>query len=138
MDVQYRAHLESLRIDQVRWRSFVPEHRLVRPFEPISFYSGWLIVGKERVAYLPERDMRQLGHIQGIPCSPPLQCPDFEEIIDAWAHWNDHVVPPDSREQHMSISGEVVDGYLDWLHQYSHPYLLHTSRRVINPGILHG
>ena len=126
----YRAALDKLTTDDVSWTSYV-DHRAHLPFEDVSFYSGYIRCGPIMHAYLPERVLRQLGHVQGIPRSPrdvtdtPISP---EEIDQSWMQHELHVVDHSVRGPRLTTYlGQCVDGYMQWFHRISHPYIIPPS-----------
>ncbi|MCI32229.1 putative IMP dehydrogenase/GMP reductase, partial [Trifolium medium] len=62
-----RTVLDRMEVDEV---TFCPykDHRQTRPFQDISWYSGWIMCGSALICpHLPERVLRQYGHVQSIP-----------------------------------------------------------------------
>ncbi|GAU21307.1 hypothetical protein TSUD_372010 [Trifolium subterraneum] len=65
-----RTSLDRMEVDEV---TFCPyeDHRQTRPFQDISWYSGWIMCGSSMICpHLPERVLRQYGHVQSIPRAP--------------------------------------------------------------------
>jgi len=68
--VTYRALLDNLQFDNVRWRPD-EEHREIQGFEEIFWYSGWIMCGVVRVyRHFPERVLGQYGYVQRVPRHP--------------------------------------------------------------------
>ena len=117
----FRHYLETIRTNQVVWEPFA-DHREHWPFAEIALYSGYIRCGKIRRPYLLERVFRQFGYIHNIPRPPPA-VPTYDELVEQWAQWGMHVVHGDP----VTIPGECRSNYIDWVHYYSHPYMLPTS-----------
>ncbi|MCI66270.1 serine/threonine-protein phosphatase 7 long form-like protein, partial [Trifolium medium] len=59
-----------MEVDEVTWRPY-EDHRQMRSFEDISWYTGWIMCGTVMICpYLTERVLRQYGHVQSIPRHP--------------------------------------------------------------------
>ena len=69
-----RIGLDELGIESVIWTPYY-QHRVHHPLEDICWYSGYIRCGSFMHAHLPERVLRQFGHVQGIPRGP-------QEVID--------------------------------------------------------
>nr|KYP33064.1 Serine/threonine protein phosphatase 7 long form isogeny [Cajanus cajan] len=90
----YRKELDAIIINEVCWMPY-SHHRYYRPFKDITLYSGWLRWGTYKQAHLPERVLRQYGHVQHIPRSPQhvtSMVISLEEIDDRWLHYANYVV----------------------------------------------
>ncbi|GAU26320.1 hypothetical protein TSUD_56180 [Trifolium subterraneum] len=67
---EHKTTLDRMEVDEVTFRPF-EDHRHIRPFEDIFWYSGWIMCGSAMICpYLPERILRQFGHVQSIPRHP--------------------------------------------------------------------
>ncbi|MCI25722.1 putative IMP dehydrogenase/GMP reductase [Trifolium medium] len=69
---EHRTTLDCMEVDEV---TFCPyeDHRQTRPFEDISWYTGRIMCGSAMICpYLPERVLRQYGHVQSIPRHPDV------------------------------------------------------------------
>ncbi|GAU10727.1 hypothetical protein TSUD_424340, partial [Trifolium subterraneum] len=65
-----RTSLDRMEVDEV---TLCPseDHHQFRPFQDISWYSGWIMCGSSMICpHLPERVLRQYGHVQSIPRAP--------------------------------------------------------------------
>ncbi|KAJ1433574.1 protein MAINTENANCE OF MERISTEMS-like [Sesbania bispinosa] len=111
-------------------------HRVHRPFHDVSWYRGHITCGSIVFPpHLPERVLRQYGHIQSIPPSPHDVFPvsGISDIHYQILHYEDHLLEDVYRGPRMTIPGECVDYYLHWYHRISHPYLIPLDDRVADP-----
>ncbi|KAK2447475.1 protein MAIN-LIKE [Trifolium repens] len=67
----YRLSLDNLQMSDVVFSPY-DSHRGVRPLINECFFSGWIRSGKVLGKHLPERVLRQFGHVQGIPRDPAV------------------------------------------------------------------
>ncbi|KAJ1421657.1 Phosphatidylinositol-specific phospholipase C, X domain [Sesbania bispinosa] len=129
-----RQALDRLTYADVIWMPY-EAHRVHRPFHDVSWYRGHIICGSIVFPHLPERVLRQYGHIQSIPPSPHDAFPvsGISDIHYQFLHYEDHLLEDMYRGPQMTIQGECVDDYLRWYHRISHPYLIPSDDRVANP-----
>ncbi|KAK2455628.1 protein MAINTENANCE OF MERISTEMS [Trifolium repens] len=67
---EHRTVLDRMDMDEVVWQPY-EDHRHVRPFQDCAWYSGWIMCGTAMICpHLPERVLRQYGHVQSIPRAP--------------------------------------------------------------------
>ncbi|KAK2417027.1 protein MAINTENANCE OF MERISTEMS [Trifolium repens] len=67
---EHRTILDCMDMDEVVWQPY-EDHRHVRPFQDCAWYSGWIMCGTAMICpHLPERVLRQYGHVQSIPRAP--------------------------------------------------------------------
>ncbi|GAU31987.1 hypothetical protein TSUD_359320 [Trifolium subterraneum] len=67
---EHMTTLDRMEVDEVTFRPY-EDHRHIRPFEDICWYSGWIMCGSAMICpYLPECVLRQFGHVQSIPRHP--------------------------------------------------------------------
>ena len=109
----------------------------------MSFYSGYIRCGSIKQAYLPERVLRQFGHVQGIPRSPievTGHIPSAEDIDQSWLLYHMHVVDEATRGPRATSPGQSVDDYMRWFHRISHPFVIPLAQgdapRVIQTDIV--
>ncbi|KAJ1387865.1 Aminotransferase-like, plant mobile domain [Sesbania bispinosa] len=110
-------------------------HRVYLPFHDVSRYSGYITCGSIVFPHLPERVLRQYGHIQSIPPSPHDSFP-VSGILDVhyhFLHYQEHLLEEVYRGPVMTIPGECVDDYLRWYYRISHPNLIPSVDRVADP-----
>ncbi|KAJ1393022.1 Phosphatidylinositol-specific phospholipase C, X domain [Sesbania bispinosa] len=129
-----RQALDRLTYADVIWMPY-EAHRVHRPFHDVSWYRGHITYGSIVFPHLPERVLRQYGHIQSIPPSPHDAFPvsGISDIHYQFLHYEDHLLEDVYRGPQMTIQGECVDDYLRWYHPISHPYLIPSDDRVANP-----
>ena len=92
----HRMALDALTVGQVVWSPY-DEHRGVRPLHDVALYRGWIRWGSKMHLHLPDRVLRQFGHVQTIPRSPG----DFightttpEEMDIRFTQYQIHTVDP--------------------------------------------
>ncbi|RHN50659.1 putative aminotransferase-like, plant mobile domain-containing protein [Medicago truncatula] len=127
--IPFRQALDNITVDQVCWTPYVA-HRDVRPLNEVSLYRGWIRWGSKMYAHLPDRVLRQYGHVQSIPLSPndvTGHSTTLERMDVMFTQYAINVVDPDLVSNDPSA---CVDGYMDWFRMISHPYLI---RRDPNP-----
>ncbi|MCI54958.1 serine/threonine-protein phosphatase 7 long form-like protein, partial [Trifolium medium] len=93
---------------------------VARPLEDICYYSGWLRCGNLIVMYLPERVLRQFGHIQTIPRLPSQSAQPLttrEHISSHYTHYLDWVLTPEQRGPAAIYSWYAAPGYMSWYFQ---------------------
>jgi len=84
----FRGLLDSMEHCHVAWRPY--EHRRdVTPFQDVCWYSGWIMVGKQKmVRHLPEWVVRQYRYVQKVPRPPttimPLAPSDVARGVRGW------------------------------------------------------
>ncbi|XP_028199437.1 serine/threonine-protein phosphatase 7 long form homolog [Glycine soja] len=88
----YRVRIEALTVTDAYWMPYA-EHRGVKGFDLISFYTGQLIWGQIVVYVRPEWVLRQFGYIQTVPLPPVRDSLTGPDIDDRWLHFSDHLVP---------------------------------------------
>ncbi|KAJ1423148.1 Phosphatidylinositol-specific phospholipase C, X domain [Sesbania bispinosa] len=110
-------------------------HRVHRPFHDVLWYRGHITCGSIVFPHLPERVLRQYGHIQSIPPSPHDAFPvsGISDIHYQFLHYEDHLLEDVYRGPQMTIPAKCVDDYMRWYHRISHPYLIPSDDRVANP-----
>ncbi|KAJ1380944.1 hypothetical protein SESBI_45600 [Sesbania bispinosa] len=64
-------------------------HRVHHPFHDVSWYRGYITCGSIMFSHLPERVLRQHGHIQSIPPSPHDTFPCVDDYL-LWFHRISH------------------------------------------------
>ncbi|KAJ1436009.1 Aminotransferase-like, plant mobile domain [Sesbania bispinosa] len=108
-----RQSLDRLTHTEVTWMPY-EGHRVYRLFHDVSWYRGYITYGSIVFPHLPERVIRQYGHIQSIPPSPHDAFPE-------------HLLEEVYRGPVMTIPGECADDYLRWYHWNS------TLHAPLNP-----
>ncbi|XP_068483427.1 uncharacterized protein [Phaseolus vulgaris] len=89
-----RMQLDSLCVGVVQWMSY-EEHKVMRPFEWISLFSGYIRLRGCRQMHLPERVLRQFGYIQCIPSHTTTVHhgdPSTSDIGHRWLDYNANLV----------------------------------------------
>ncbi|KAJ1385233.1 hypothetical protein SESBI_41824 [Sesbania bispinosa] len=131
--VSVRQYLDRIRHEDIIWTPYV-SYRLYRPFHDIYWYYGYISCGSS-FPHLPDRVLRQYGHIQGIPPSPhdQLPVPPMTDIHDHYLHYEDHLLDAGRRGPVATRVGECIHGYLDWFRTVSHPYIIPHQERVHDP-----
>ncbi|GAU41518.1 hypothetical protein TSUD_302570 [Trifolium subterraneum] len=120
-----RTSLDRMEVDEV---TFCPyeDHRQFRPFQDISWYSGWIMCGSSMICpHLPERVLRQYGHVQSIPRAPGVSAKagmNHFSIQDAFDEYlNENYVTEEMRGPRDVHGYETVSGYIAWFYRVSHP-----------------
>ena len=75
-----REQLDKLKATDVIWCPY-GDHRAHSPSQPVFLYSGFIRHDKFIHPHLPERELRQLGGIQGEPNLPPAMKPTCDSLI---------------------------------------------------------
>ncbi|CAJ2665945.1 unnamed protein product [Trifolium pratense] len=124
---EHRTTLDRMEVDEVTWRPY-EDHRQTRPFEDISWYTGWIMCGTAMISpYLPERVLRQFGHVQSIPRHPDVSAKAGMtrfSIAEAFADYLvANYVTEEMRGPRAHNGFETVDGYIAWFYRVSHPKL---------------
>ena len=121
--LHYRRKLDGITGVDVCWRPF-ENHRVVRPFEQISLYSGYIRWGPIFHRHMPDRVLRQYGYVQTIPAHPrdyraaPLTPQQMDE---RWMQFASYCV----QTGHVATyASECAEGYIEWYYSISHPYLI--------------
>ncbi|GAU25842.1 hypothetical protein TSUD_31060 [Trifolium subterraneum] len=120
-----RTSLDRMEVDEV---TFCPyeDHRQTRPFQDISWYSGWIMCGSSMICpHLPERILRQYGHVQSIPRASGVSAKagmNQFSIQDAFDEYlNENYVTEEMRGLRAVHGYETVSGYIAWFYRVSHP-----------------
>lgn len=117
---------------QVTWDPYVD----IRPdgvVHPMAFYSGTLKYMDIVEPYHPERFLRQLGHVQGIP-DPPYRPSEalrgknvmkykakYAFVPENWERWRNHLLSPEVRGEKSIFPFLATPQYLPWFLNVSHP-----------------
>ncbi|GAU25182.1 hypothetical protein TSUD_150810 [Trifolium subterraneum] len=119
--------LDRMEVDKV---TFIPykDHRHICPFEDICWYSGWIMCGSAMICpYLPERVLRQFGHVQSIPRHPDESAKaDLNRFTIAEAFVDylvDNYVTEQMRGPRAQNGFETEPGYIAWFYRVLHPKL---------------
>ncbi|CAJ2646660.1 protein MAIN-LIKE 1-like isoform X2 [Trifolium pratense] len=125
---QHRSALDTMRMDEVVFCPY-EEHRQTRPFQDISWYTGWIMCGSAIInPHLPERVLRQFGHVQSIPRHPDVSAKagmNRFTIADAFASYlTANYVTEEMRGPKVVRAFDTVPGYIPWLYRVSHPKIL--------------
>ncbi|KAK2365788.1 hypothetical protein QL285_079247 [Trifolium repens] len=155
----YRLSLDNLQMSDVVFTPY-DSHRGVRPLINECFFSGWLRSGKVLGKHLPERVLRQFGHVQSIPRDPavsatpglghamidrqPPRPPNLEVLIEEQARNNLadtwEIGQDVRREVRRSLdAGEAPEGTpvhatLTRILGFVEPAFLYTRTRRRQPG----
>ncbi|WJX72719.1 hypothetical protein P8452_56565 [Trifolium repens] len=125
-----RVSLDLLLGCDIHWAPYAT-HRPTRSLDEVCFYSGWLKCGGKVAMYLPERVLRQFGHMQSIPChpresAPPFLSPQATALIPASLHfasYRDWVLTAAQRGPLAIDPWYAAAGYMRWYFWISHPYM---------------
>ncbi|GAU29856.1 hypothetical protein TSUD_379460 [Trifolium subterraneum] len=132
-----RTSLDRMEVDEV---TFCPyeDHRQTRPFQDISWYSGWIMCGSAMLCpHLPERVLRQYGNVQAIPRAPSVSAkPDMNQfsIQDAFDDYltenyvTEEMRGPRAEHGYETEPGQLLEKvYNDLEHVVT--YSLHRKRK---------
>jgi hypothetical protein len=124
-----RVMLDELTLEDIIWTPF-EGHRAHRPLDERALYSGFIRTpfGGSVRRHMPERVMRQMGYIQDIPPTPPvddLTAHLAQRADDDYAAFGLHLVPEGIP---ATYPGEAVAGYMRWYSRVSHPCLIPPER----------
>ncbi|GAU22781.1 hypothetical protein TSUD_142200 [Trifolium subterraneum] len=124
---EHRTTLDRMEVDEV---TFCPyeDHRETRPFEDISWYTGWIMCGSAMICpYLPERVLRQYGHVQSIPRHPDVSAKagmNRFSIAQTFSDYMTHNYVTEEIRGPKALNGFETDpGYIAWFYRVSHPRL---------------
>ncbi|KAJ1391176.1 Aminotransferase-like, plant mobile domain [Sesbania bispinosa] len=132
--VSIQHYLDHICYEDIIWTPYV-SHRPYHPFHDICWYYCYICCGSSLFPHLPDRVLRQYGHIQGIPPSPhdQLPVPPMTDIHDHYLHYEDHLLDASRRGPVVTHAWECIHGYLDWFRTVSHPYIISHQDRVHDP-----
>nr|XP_027185996.1 protein MAINTENANCE OF MERISTEMS-like [Cicer arietinum] len=131
--VPFRKALDEIDVDGICWTPY-REHRPKRPFEVVSLFRGWIRWGPKMYAHLPDRVLRQYGHVQTIPGSPLEivgQTTTPEEIDIMFTQYVVHVVDD---EAVVHRPADYAIEYMDWFRRISHPYIIRREPVYVAPS----
>lgn len=117
-----RRKLDDLACLDVTWNPY-KAHRNIRGFDPVSLFSGYIRIGTIMTPYLPERVVRQFGHVQRIPRSPQLVT-GLAEIDERWSDFSAYFIDISVRGPLDSDETGHNDGYLKWYARISHRFII--------------
>ncbi|GAU10556.1 hypothetical protein TSUD_423620, partial [Trifolium subterraneum] len=121
---EHMMTLDRMEVDEVTFRPY-EDNRHIRPFEDICWYSGWIMCGSAMICpYLPERVLRQFGHVQSIPRHPDESAKvglNRFTIGEAFANYLvENYVTEEMRGPITQNGFETVPGYIAWFYRVSH------------------
>jgi hypothetical protein len=122
---KHRTNLDNMGMDEVVWQPY-EDHRQSRPFQDCSWYSGWIMCGTYMIfPHLPERVLRQYGHVQSIPRAPYVSAKAGMTrftIDEAFQNMLvENYVTEDMRGPRVTKGFETEPGYIAWFYKVSHP-----------------
>nr|XP_004510910.1 protein MAIN-LIKE 1-like [Cicer arietinum] len=134
----FRKALDEIDVDDICWTPYI-EHRSKRPFEVVSLFRWWIRCGPKMYAHLPDRVLRQYGHVQTILGSPLEivgQTTTPEEMDVMFTQYVVHVVD-DGAIVHEHV--DCANKYMVWFRRISHPYIIrrepvHVAHSVAEPA----
>ncbi|KAJ1439533.1 Aminotransferase-like, plant mobile domain [Sesbania bispinosa] len=132
--VNVRQYLDWIRHSDIIWTPYILR-RAYRPFHDVCWYYGYITSGDTPLPHLPDRVLRQYGHVQSIPPSPheELPVPPSADVHAHFIHYHDHLLDKSRRGPPVTHAGECTQGYLDWFQQVSHPYIIPHDDKVHDP-----
>ncbi|GAU10640.1 hypothetical protein TSUD_419770 [Trifolium subterraneum] len=118
---EHRTTLDRMEVDEVTFRPY-EDHRYIRPFEDICWYSGWIMCGSAMICpYLSERVLRQFGHVQSIPRHPDESAKaglNRFTIGEAFANYMvENYVTEEMRGPRAKNGFQTVPGYIAWFYR---------------------
>ncbi|KAK2355316.1 protein MAIN-LIKE [Trifolium repens] len=122
---EHRTTLDRMEVDEVTWQPY-EDHRQSRPFQDCSWYSGWIMCGSAMICrHLPERVLRQYGHVQSIPRAPVVAAKvgmNRFTIDEAFQKMLVENYVTEEMRGPRAINGFEADpGYIAWFYRVSHP-----------------
>jgi hypothetical protein len=122
---EHRTTLDRMEVDEVTWQPY-EDHRQSRPFQDCSWYSGWIMCGSAMICrHLPERVLRQYGHVQSIPRAPDVAAKagmNRFTIDEAFQKMTvENYVTEEMRGPRATNGFEADPGYIAWFYRVSHP-----------------
>lgn len=132
--VPFRKALDEIDVDGICWTPY-REHRPKRPFEVVSLFRGWIRWGPKMYAHLPDRVLRQYGHVQTIPGSPLEivgQTTTPEEMDIMFTQYAVHVVDAGAV---VHRPADCAIEYMDWFRRISHPYIIRREPVYVAPSV---
>ncbi|KAK1304873.1 hypothetical protein QJS10_CPB11g00705 [Acorus calamus] len=136
-----RELLDSLTREQVDYEPY-SNIRDSFPLQEYAFFNGCLVANRVYEPYMPERMLRQLGHLQTIPKGPTR--PDgktrrprvassyrvtYGGSVTYMEQWEDHLLGPRSRGPRTRSSWDIVPEYITWLDRVSHRFVQNPENR---------
>jgi hypothetical protein len=123
--IRYRVALDRWSAQDVIWEPY-SAHRDARAFDERAWFSGLIHSPGYIGRHLPERFLRQYGHVQTIPRDPhalPLSY-DVDVIWDTYRdEWETQTVNEEERGTHADPAWLTAPEYTSWYIQHSHPYV---------------
>jgi len=127
-----RLQLDNLTHAGVIWNPY-EAHRITRPFESITLFSGFIRLGASMHRHMPERVLRQYGYEQTVPRSPTtIDSADMSVIDERWLHFAEHLV---TGMVAATSASACVGDYMVWYRSVSHPYILPSGEEG-RPSVL--
>ncbi|MCH85630.1 putative IMP dehydrogenase/GMP reductase, partial [Trifolium medium] len=123
----YRTFLDRLEVDDCTFSPY-DDHRQAHPFQDISWYTGWIMCGCSMVfPHLPERVLRQYGHVQSIPRDAVISARPLMNAFQIQHAFQDYLVKNyvtlQMRGPRVQSSWDSEPGYIAWIYSVSHPKL---------------
>ena len=121
--LHYRRKLDAVTGVDVCWRPF-EDHRVIRRFEQICLFSGYIRWGPIFHKHMPERVLRQYGYVQTIPAPPR----DYraspvtpQQMDERWMHFLSYLAQTGDVARYAS---QCAAGYIEWYYSISHPFII--------------
>ncbi|KAK1281440.1 hypothetical protein QJS04_geneDACA014236 [Acorus gramineus] len=130
-------------IAQVDWDPYrsVRDHR---PLSEFTFFKGCLCINSIFEPYMPDRVLRQFGHIQTVPRSPirPQRVAkrnrsstgykaEYGGSVEQLEQWHDSVLSVASRGDRVYQSWDAVPDYIKWFERMSHRFVQNPHNRKL-------
>ncbi|CAJ2647685.1 unnamed protein product [Trifolium pratense] len=124
--VMYRQFLDNMQVSDFEFCPY-DGHRHVRPLIDVCWFSGWLRCGSLKAKHLPERVLRQFGHVQGIPRDPAAGAPARMSLLQIDRVFMEEVemrmIDEEMRGPTVVRAWDHVPGYISWFYKVSHPIM---------------
>ncbi|KAK1258499.1 hypothetical protein QJS04_geneDACA017288 [Acorus gramineus] len=139
--VVIRELLDSLSPEQI---DFDPYHN-IRDWSSMQeyvFYKGCLVANRVFEPYMPDRMLRQLGHIQTIPLDPtrpdqrtrrPRAASGYKVSyggnVEHMEQWENGLLGPKTRGSQVQRPWDTVPEYMGWFERVSHRFVQNPDKR---------
>ncbi|KAK1258925.1 hypothetical protein QJS04_geneDACA018683 [Acorus gramineus] len=138
-----RELLDIAAPDQVDWDPY-RSVRDRRPLSEFTFFKGCLCINSIFEPYMPDRVLRQFGHIQTVPRSPirPQRVAkrnrsstgykaEYGGSVEQLEQWHDSVLSVASRGDRVYQSWDAVPDYIKWFERMSHRFVQNPHNRKL-------
>ncbi|KAK1314774.1 hypothetical protein QJS10_CPA06g00795 [Acorus calamus] len=139
--VLIREMLDSLEAEQIDFNPYLPT-RDRSPLQDFAFFKGCLVANRISEPYMPDRYLRQLGHVQSIPGGPiqPIGKARRSRLASSYRvtygsnvtqmeQWEDVLLGPRTRGHQIIKPWDTVSNYMGWFRRVSHPSISKPESR---------